>query len=236
MEDHPQSLTEHLQELRSRLIICLLSTLAITIAVYTNIKEISTFLIKPIENLVFISPLELFFAYIKLSMICGVLLASPIILYHIWKFIARALTHKEKKYIYTYLPFSLLLFLTGACFSYFIVIPIGIKMLLGFATPNITPMISIAKYISFLGIMIFTFSIVFQLPLVIMFLTSIRLLSPQILKAKRKYAYLLTFIIAAILTPPDIFTQVILACPLILLYELSILLTQLVFRKKPVPK
>lgn len=232
MEDTPLSVTDHLAELRSRLIICLSVLIIATLSVYANIKKISEIIIEPVESLVFISPLELFISYIKLSLICGCLLASPIILYHIWKFTAKALTHREKKYIYIYVPFSFMLFLAGASFAYFLVVPAGIKMLLGLKTPNITPMISVAKYISFLGLMVFTFSIVFQLPLVILFLTSIKLLSPQILRKKRKYAYLFTFIIAAILTPPDVFTQVILACPLILLYELSIILTSLIYRKK----
>lgn len=236
MEDTPLSITEHLAELRSRLIICLSVLIITTIGTYINIKTISAIIIKPIENLVFISPLELLISYIKLAIICGFLLASPVILFHIWKFTAKALTHKERKYIYIYVPFSLILFFAGAAFAYFLVVPAGIKMLLGLATPNIQPMISIAKYISFLGLMVFTFSIVFQVPLVIIFLTSIKLLNPNILKTKRKYAYLLTFIIAALITPPDVFTQILLACPLILLYEISILLTMLIYKKKAVPK
>lgn len=228
MDDKQLTLVEHLSELRRRLVICFLSIFAGSLLCYLVIKRILDFLVKPVGKLVFIAPQEAFIAYLKLSLIAGIFLALPVILYQIWCFVSTGLKQNEKKYLLFYGPFSFVLFLAGASFAYFLILPLGLRFLLGFATSALQPMISISRYVSFVGMLLLVFGVVFELPLVIMFLTKINLVSPKLLREKRKYAILLIFIIAAVLTPPDIVTQILMAGPLILLYEISIFFSKFV--------
>jgi len=238
MEDKPQTLVEHLEELRSRIILSLAALLITTLLCYGFSQKILSIVTKPIQklvdNLVYISPIELFYTHLKLAFFGGIFFASPIIIYQIWKFIVIALKPKEKRLIYFYTPFSFFSFIGGALFAYFFITPLGLKFLLSFSTPTITPMISVSKYISFLGMFLLISGTIFELPLVIMFLTKINIVTPQLLASKRKYAIVLIFIISALLTPPDVVTQILLAIPLILLYEISILCSKLIFKRKQV--
>lgn len=231
MHDNQLTLVEHLAEFRRRLIICFVSIFLCSLLCYTVIKRILDLLVKPVGKLVFIAPQEAFVTYLELSLIAGIFLALPMILYQVWCFISVGLRQNEKKYILLYGPFSLILFFGGASFAYFIILPLGIKFLLGFATDTLQPMISISRYVSFAGMLLLAFGVVFELPVVIMFLTKIKLVSPKLLREKRKYALLLIFIVAAILTPPDVVTQLLMAGPLIILYEISILLSKLVYSR-----
>ena len=195
MADKQLALVEHLAELRRRLIICFISIFLGTFLCYLKIKKILDLLVRPIGKLVFIAPQEAFVAYLKLSLIGGVFLALPVILYQIWRFVSLGLKQNEKKYLLLYGPFSFLFFLGGASFAYFLILPLGIKFLLGFATNTLQPMISISKYVSFAGMLLLAFGVVFELPLVTMFLTKIKLVSPKFLREKRKYAIVLIFVI-----------------------------------------
>ncbi len=228
MAEEQLTLVEHLTEFRKRLIICIVSAFFGSIISYLMIKRIMDLLIIPVGNLVFIAPHEAFITYIKLSIFAGIFLALPVILYQIWRFVASGLKKNEKKYILIYAPFSFIFFLIGSAFAYFLILPLGIRFLLSFATDTLSPMISLAAYINFAGMMILTFGVVFQLPLIIMFLTKINIVSTKFLKEKRKIALILIFIVAALLTPPDVITQILMAAPLIILYEISILLSKFV--------
>lgn len=225
MENIQLSFVQHLDELRKRIIICLLGIVAASIGSYFFVGKLIPYLAEPVGRLVFIQPLEAFITYLKVALICGFCLSLPLILYQVWAFIGSGLTARERRHIYLYAPFSLLLFLVGAGFAYKIIVPYGLTFLLSFGGPCIQPMISVSKYISFLGMMLLAFGVAFELPVVVMFLTKLGLVTPQFLRKKRKYVLLGIFVLAAVLTPPDIFTQLLMALPLILLYELSILLT-----------
>lgn len=227
MSDEKLPLTAHLDELRRRLIICLIAVGAFSIPCYLLTKHILRFLAKSVGKLVFIGPHEAFFAYLKLAFFGGIFLSLPIILWQTWKFISVGLKENERKYLSLYGFLSFLFFILGAAFAYLLILPIGMKFFLGFATDTLHPMISISKYISFVGLLLLGFGIVFELPLVILFLTKIGLVTPQSLAKKRKYAILLTFIFAAIITPPDVFTQFLMAIPVLLLYEGSIWVSKL---------
>lgn len=188
-------------------------------------------LIKPAGKLVFIAPQEAFVTYIKVSLIAGIFLAFPVLIWQVWRFVSAGLTGTEKKYFLYYAPFSFMLFFIGSAFAYFVILPIGMRFLLGFATDSLQPMISVSKYVSFAGMLLLAFGVVFELPLVVLFLTKIRLVTPEFLKRKRKQSILIIFIVAAILTPPDMVTQCLMAGPLILLYEISILFSRLGYRR-----
>ncbi len=233
MSDKKLPLIKHLEELRRRIIICIASVFLLSLASYLYARKILALLMKPVGDLVFIAPQEAFLAYLKIALFSGLFLSLPVILYQIWKFVSIGLLPKEKKYLPTYGALSFLLFLLGAIFSYQAVLPLGLKFLIGrYSSANLMPMLSISKYISFVGMFLLAFGVVFELPLIISFLAKIGLVSPQSLRRRRKEVVALTFVLAAVMTPPDIFTQILLAIPILLLYEISLWTTVVIYRKR----
>ncbi len=222
------TLIEHLDELRKRIIICLIATVASSSICYLKSKELLELIIRPLPNAVFISPVEVFVVYIKVSLFCGLVLACPIILFQVWKFVAIALTKSERKYLAYIVPSSVILFLVGGMFAYFIIIPFSVKFLLGLASEHVVAMISVNRFINFVGILTLATGAIFELPLVILFLSSIGLVTPKKLRSNYKFVIVLVFIIAAMITPtPDVFTQLLVALPMLLLYEVSIWLSHI---------
>ncbi len=217
------TLVEHLEELRKRIIVALVSILGFSAISYLWAKNILELLTRPVGKLIFISPVELFLVYIKVSIFCGIILSSPVILFELWRFVSLGLTEKEKKYIFLFIFPSLVLFLIGMGFAYFVIIPFGLKFLLKFATEDVVPMLSVSKYISFVTVLILGCGVVFLLPAIIFLLSRLGIVTPALLRKNYKYAVVLIFILAAVITPsPDVFTQVLLALPLLILYEISI--------------
>jgi len=234
MGDKELSVVDHLNELRRRIIYIIISV-AITSGVgYFFIDEILHFIITAggIDKLVFINPTEAFFVIVKLSVLAGVIAAMPFILYQVWKYIGVALKKDERKYLIYFGPVSYILFLIGAGFAFRAVLPLGIKFLLSFSKQNISPMITLSAYVGFLSKMVTAFGLMFELPLVVLFLSKIGLVTPEKLKKGRKYAIVVIFIVAALLTPPDVVSQIMLAGPILLLYEISILICKSVTRKR----
>jgi sec-independent protein translocase protein TatC len=205
MEDRPQTVVEHLGELRRRVVYMLLSVAVASGAAYAFIDEIISFITKTggIQNLVFISPTEAFFVTVKLSILVGIVGAMPFILYQVWRYVGVALKKKERKYLIYFGPLSYVLFLMGATFAFRGVLPLGIKFLLSFSRENITPLITLNSYVGFLGKMITAFGLMFELPLVILLLSKLGIVTPEVLKKGRKYAIVAIFVMAAVLTPPD---------------------------------
>jgi sec-independent protein translocase protein TatC len=232
MPQHKLTLEEHLEDLRRRLIVSLVIVVIATVFSYIFAKDLLAFLMRPVSNLVFISPTEVFLTYLKLALFGGIFLSIPVLLFEIWQFISSGLKKAERKYILIFGPFSVLLFLAGATFAYFIVLPLGIKFLLSFAPENVQPMISVANYISFATMFFLAFGMVFEVPLMVLFFTKVGLVTPAFLSKNRKYVILLIFVAAAIFTPPDIVTQVLLAAPLLVLFEFSLLLSRFVRVKR----
>lgn len=234
MEDKTLTVTEHLGELRRRIIFILICVAVASGGAYFFIDEILLFItqVGGIENLVFISPTEAFFVIIKLSLLTGLLGSMPFIFYHVWKYIGIALKKNERKYLIYFGPLSYLLFLIGAAFAFRGVLPLGIKFLLSFSKQNITPLITLSAYVSFLGKMITAFGLMFELPIVILFLSKIGVVTPGTLKKGRKYAVVAIFVLAAFLTPPDVISQIMLAVPVLLMYEISIWICIVVTKKR----
>lgn len=226
------TLLEHLEELRRRLIICAISLLLAGIVAYNFVDKILAYITKPVGQLVFIQLVEPFVVRLKIAVICGTIISLPVIIYQIWAFISAGLKEDEKRHVFFYGTISLIFFVLGSAFALFFMLPYGIKFLLAFGTDNIRPMISINSYVSFVGMVILAFGIAFEMPVVIMFLTKLGLVTPRLLRNKRKFAIVIIFIVAAILTPPDVFSQIMLALPLLALYELSIWLSYLAVPKK----
>lgn len=225
------TLVGHLEELRNRLLKSVVVVLVVTCALFSFVGSLLPALMRPVGNLVFIAPQEAFTTNIKIAFFGGLFLSSPFVLYQIWQFISIGLSDNEKKQIRIFGPLSLLFFIAGACFCFFIITPISMKFLLGFATDFISPMISVSKYISFVGMLTLTFGIVFELPLAALFLTKIGIITPKFLIKKRKQAAVIMFIVSAIITPPDVITQCFMAVPLLLLYELGIIFSKIAYKK-----
>ncbi|MBW1802176.1 MAG: twin-arginine translocase subunit TatC [Deltaproteobacteria bacterium] len=237
--DEKQPFMSHLEELRSRLIKVAIAAAVGFVIAYIFSERLFQILMIPLkanmpegDRLIFTNLPEMFFTYLKCGFIGGILLASPYIFYQIWMFIAPGLYQKEKKYVMPFVFFSTLLFAGGAIFGYFVVFPFGFKFFLSFANESIQALPSVKQYFSFSIKLLLAFGVVFELPVVIFFLTKIGIVSPDMLKKKRKYAILLTFVMAAILTPPDVITQCMMAGPLIILYELGIFISMIAGRKK----
>ncbi|MBW1667600.1 MAG: twin-arginine translocase subunit TatC [Deltaproteobacteria bacterium] len=237
--DEKQPFMAHLEELRSRLIAC-----AIAVGIgfgisYVFSKKLFLILILPLkanmpagDKLIFTNLPEMFFTYLKTAFIAGILLSSPFIFYEIWMFIAPGLYQKERKFLIPFVVFSSILFVGGALFGYFVVFPFGFKFFLSFANEYIQALPSVKQYFSFAIKLLLAFGVVFELPVVAFFLAKMGLVTSKFLKRQRKFAILLIFVTAAILTPPDMVTQLMMAGPLLLLYEISIYVAKIAERKK----
>ncbi len=235
------SLTEHLEELRIRLIFCITSiTISFSMS-YMLKNKILSVLTAPLifsmgqnKSLIYTNLPEAFFTYLKISFISGITISFPLITYQFWKFIVPGLYDNEKKTIYYLLVFSSFFFIIGTGFGYLIVFPIGFNFFLGFSSEIIQPLPCIKEYLNFSIKLLLAFGMVFEIPLVLVFLTKLNIISIRFLKKNRKFAILIFFIGSAAITPPDIITQIMMALPLILLYEISILGARF-FSKKLVP-
>ena len=161
------------------------------------------------------------------------MLSAPVIFYEFWMFIAPGLYKQERKLLLPIVLLSSVFFVGGALFGYFIVFPFGFKFFLSFATETIRPLPSMKEYLGFSAKLLLAFGLVFELPLIITFLARLGIVSVAFLNKNRKFAILLIFIVAAILTPPDVVTQILMAVPLMMLYELSILGAKIFGKKKP---
>ena len=238
-EDDKRPFATHLEELRSRLI---KSSIAVGVgfALSYGFKEkLFQILTAPLisvmktgETLIYTNLPEAFFTFLKTAFLSGILLASPIIIYQFWMFTAPGLYRQEKRMLLPVVFLSSVFFVGGALFGYFIVFPWGFKFFLGFASETIRPLPSMKEYLSFSSKLLLAFGLVFELPLVITFLAKLGLVSVEFLKKNRKYALLLFFVGAAILTPPDVVTQIMMALPLMVLYEISIIGARIFGKKK----
>ncbi|MGR3218772.1 MAG: twin-arginine translocase subunit TatC [Candidatus Anammoxibacter sp.] len=224
---------EHLEELRKRIIYCVI-TVIFCFAICWFFKATLLLLAKRphiiamsklglTTNLQVISYQEGFYAYIKLCFISAIFVAYPIIVYQIWKFVNPGLYKKERKYFFSFIFISFLTFLVGILFGYFLLIPLGLQFLISILGSGVAPIITMWQYISFVFLLTIALGFVFQLPLIIVLITKMGLLKAEDFIKWRKYAILCTFIISAIITPPDPFTQIMTAIPMIALYEAGIL-------------
>lgn len=238
-EDEKLPFTAHLEELRRRLIICFIAVGVGFAASYGFKEQLFRILVNPLirvmesgDTLIFTGLPEAFFTYLKVSFLAGLMLAAPVIIFQFWMFVAPGLYRKERRLLLPIIFLSTLFFVGGSLFGYFVVFPYGFKFFLGFATETIRPLPSMKEYLGFAAKLLIAFGLVFELPLVLTFLAKLGVVSVDFLKKNRKYALLLFFAGSAILTPPDVVTQVMMALPMMLLYEISIIGAR-IFGKKP---
>lgn len=227
--DTAAPLVEHLKELRFRLVVGI-GAVALGFCVCFAFKEaLFLWLTAPLFNnygnqMVFTAVHELFFTYIKLCLLGGFFLGMPVLFDQVWRFIAPGLYAEEKRAVLPFLLATPVLFYLGGLFSYFVIMPLAIEFFFGFANDAIAPLPSVREYLSFFIKLTFGFGLAFELPVLLLILAKIGLVDAAKLKWFRRYSWLCILIAAAILTPPDPVSQVLLALPMVFLYELSILL------------
>ncbi len=256
MSEHLMTFTEHLHELRKRLKHCVYYVVAGALACYVVRKELFTILVRPLLQawkeadlgppmLHFQNPIEPFFTYLKIALIGGVFLASPFIFFEIWKFVAPGLYKTEKRYVIPFTVASAVFFLGGACFGYFLVFPYAFQFFFSVATQNMGAMqqipgfkfdlqatLMMGEILGLVWRLLLAFGIIFELPLVVFFLSLVGIVDYRQLWRFNRYFIILSFVIGAALTPPDVITQLFMALPLLVLYNLSILLSYIFTRKR----
>ena len=234
-KDNRLTITGHLIEIRQRLTISVIALVITVIVAFVFYEEIFHFLIAPAGNipLIYTEMTEMLGTTMKVSLAGGVVLAMPFFVYQFIMFVSPALTRKEKKYVYIALPWIALMFAGGVAFAYFILLPPALKFLLTFGGDIATPQIKIGNYITLVTRLLVAIGVVFEIPVVITFLSRLGIVTPQWLSRKRKWAFIGAFILAAIITPTmDPINQALVAVPLVVLYEISILLSKLVYRRR----
>jgi len=256
-ETKMMSFLEHLGDLRKKIVVSLIA-LCVTFGISFNYSEqILKFLMFPLRynldfsvtkmyiyfapqdklqntKLVFLAPAEGFWMNMKIALVAALILALPVIFQQLWSFISPGLHRKEKKYVVPFVLVATSLFLAGAAFCFFIVLPFAMSFLLTYKVGDfMMPMLSVGQYTDFCLKFLLAFGAVFELPIIIVFATRIGLVTTKTLAKNRRYAILIAFIVAAILTPtPDAFNQTLMAVPMIALYEVGILVSRILIRQK----
>ena len=214
-DDGTMSLVAHLTELRSRLIKCLVAVALGSCVGYF-----------------YMQPSEAFFTYLKVACVTGFLLALPIVFWHVWRFFLPALTHKERAVLGIIVPTSVILFFAGLAFSFFLVLPAGIRFFMGFNSAELEAMFSVDKYFDFVIMFVMPFGFIFELPLIITIMGKMGIITSAFLKKYQRIVIFLSFVAGAIITPtPDIFTQSMIALPIIVLYEVGYFIVRYVLRR-----
>lgn len=256
MSEQKAPFTMHLEELRRRLIIAFVSVTMAFLVCFNYSEILYRWLVKPmkenlvlsfqepylsfvpreaVHDLVFLAPAEAFWMHMKVSLIAGLVIAMPVVFWQFWRFMSPGLHKNEKRMAIPFVFVTSSLFLMGTAFCFIIVLPFAMNFLLNFRTESLTPMISVEKYVDFCLKFIIAFGVIFELPVVMVFLSRMGLVTPLWLAKNRKYAVLAAFIAAALLTPtPDAFNQTLMAVPIMVLYETGIWSARIFGRRKPV--
>lgn len=236
MKDREISLGGHLGELRRRLTISVLTLVVTTVIAFTFHRVIFHLLTGPIQGveslrdqkLVFTQMTEMIGITMKVSLMGGVVLASPMLMYQVLMFIAPGLTSKEKRYVFALLPGAMLSFVAGVAFGYYVLLPPALRFLLTFGSDIATPLIRVGSYINLVVTLLFWLGVAFETPLIMFFLSKIGVVTPRALARQRRLAMVVAFILGGLITPTfDPVNQSLVAVPIILLYELGIWLARL---------
>jgi sec-independent protein translocase protein TatC len=237
-EDDKLPFTAHLEELRSRLIKSAVAVGAGFAICYGFKETLFEILVYPLirvmpegGSLIFTGLPEAFFTYLKVSFLAGILLASPVLLYQFWMFVAPGLYTKERRLLAPVIAITSFFFIGGALFGYFVVFPSGFKFLLSFGADYIRTLPSMREYLDFCTKLMIAFGLVFEMPVLLTLLARLGVTSVEALKRNRRYAIVLSFVVAAFLTP-DVVSMLLLAVPLMILYEVAIVGARLVTRNK----
>lgn len=233
------SLVQHLVELRKRFMRVLYVLIVIFSVTYHFGPQLIEFAIAPLmkvmpegSTLSMLKLTEGFFTELKISIYASLFFAMPYILYELWKFISPGLYANERRYVFGFVFFATLLFVSGAAFAYYVAFPFGFEFFLSYVDENITANLSLEWYFSFVSKMTLGFGLIFEMPIVTLFLAKMGLVTAKMMRKYRRYSIIGIFIVAAILTPPDVFSQVLMAAPMLILYEISVIVAMIFGKKK----
>ncbi|MEH7177005.1 twin-arginine translocase subunit TatC [Neobacillus vireti] len=223
----------HFEELRKRLIIILGTFLVLFILAFVYVQDIYQWIVRDIEvQLAILGPSDILWVYLLLACVVSISGTIPMAAYQTWLFVRPALKEMERKVTLAYIPALFFLFIIGISFGYFVIFPIVFQFLLSLSEDMFMTFFTTEKYFQFLLHMTLPFGFLFELPVVIMFLTSLGVLNPYRLQKIRKYSYFVLIVTAVLITPPDLLSDVLVIIPLIFLYECSVLLSKVVYRRK----
>lgn len=224
-----EDLKPHIADLRKRLVISSLTVIVMFFVCFSFYQPILDWMMVPAEaalpknsQMVAVEIQETFFTALKVAFFAGFIASLPVIFWQLWLFLAPGLYEHEKKLVIPFVFFATLMFLSGASFAYYIVVPVGFEFLIAFGSNVVTVLPSIGAYVGFFTKLLIGFGISFELPVITFFLAKIGLVDDRMLKDFFRYAIVLIFIVAAVLTPPDVVSQLLMAAPLTLLYGISI--------------
>lgn len=222
-------LKPHIADLRKRLVISSITVVIMFFACFSFYEPILEWMMAPVKHalpagtsMIAVEIQETFFTAMKVAFFGGFIISLPVIFWQLWLFLAPGLYDHEKKLVVPFVFFATLMFLLGASFAYYIVVPVGFDFLIAFGNSVVSVLPSIGKYVGFFTKLLIGFGIAFELPVITFFLAKIGLVNDQMLKDFFRYAVVLIFIISAVLTPPDVISQVLMAAPLLILYGVSI--------------
>jgi len=228
-----QTLIEHLSEFRKRLIVTIvffIIAFLISLVFCSNIYKLLTASFN--QKLVVLGPNDILSIYLMLAGICAFSLTLPFASYQIWAFVRPALEEREAKVVLSYVPATFILFITGLCFGFFFITPALLNVLLSFGDDLFNIQLTANSYLTFVIHTSLPLGIIFELPVIVAFLTSLHILTPQYLIKNRRYGYFILLVLAVVLTPADFISDLTMAAPLILLYEVSILVCKYIYKKR----
>ena len=233
MEDKELNIIDHLDELRTRLIITLAAFIIFFIVGFMFVEEIYNWLVRDLEvKLIVLGPSDILWVYFMLAAVIAFAGTIPVLATQIWLFIKPALKPIERKISLSYIPALFILFIVGLCFGYFVIFPTVMSFLIELGGEMMVTNFTAEKYFRFIFNTTIPFGVLFELPVVMMFLTSLGIINPYVLSKIRKYAYFVLIIIAILISPPDIMSDFLVAVPLIFLYEISVSFSKIVYKRK----
>lgn len=239
MDEARMSFRDHLVELRTRLLRATAAVLLCALAAFFIADELYRLLAAPMlaalpegSKLIVTGPIEYFLVVLKLSLVAGIFLASPWVLYQLWAFVAPGLYQHERRYASAFVVSGSVFFIGGAAFCYLVVFPLGLPLLIGLNPPDVVGMYRVGEYYSFAVQLLLAFGIAFEMPVVVVLLCLLGVVEPAQLARFRKYALVLSFVVGAILTPPDVISQASMAVPLYLLYEAGLLVARILVQRR----
>ena len=233
IEDIELNLIDHLDELRNRLIITAVAFLIFLVGVFFFVKDIYLYFTRDLqEQLIVLGPSDIMWIYFTIASVIAIACTIPVLALQIWLFVKPALKKHEQKIALLYIPALFLLFIGGLAFGYFVIFPLVLNFLVELGAGVMDMSFTVERYFKFLINMTLPFGVLFELPIVMMFLTSLGVLNPYVMVKIRKYAYFVLIVIAILITPPEFMSDFVVSVPLLLLYEVSISLSKIIYKRK----
>ncbi len=233
LEGQNMNVVQHIEELRKRIIIILIAFLLFLALAFIYVQDIYHVIVEDLPfKLAVLGPSDILFVYLMIASVVAITVTIPVAAHQIWLFVRPALTPKERKVTIAYIPALFILFVLGISFGYYILFPLVLKFLMSLSNDMFTTFFTTEKYFRFLLHMTLPFGFLFELPVVIMFLTSLGIINPYRLQKMRKYAYFILIVVSILITPPDFLSDILVIIPLLLLYESSISLSKFVYKRQ----